>query len=366
MPSFVAFAVRSCSRALRTARRLRLHGPNGGRPRPHRGGRRGPRRLAQRFYFRQRALACTRSSPIISTRSTPAPSTRSRSARDRPACRPVRAYVERGDERASVPDDLAPDELTVEKAAGLLAAPSGDRSLGLHPSGSARSWSERALRPVRHRCCPRADGEARAASLFQAMSPETVTLSEALRLLSLPRVLEAPDGEEILVSNGRYGPFVKKGSETRSLESEEQLFDHRGGARGARQAEAAPRRGAPEAAAARARPRSDQRQAVVLKEAVSAHVTDGETNASRGAATIRSRSSAPPSCSPSGARRPARSGSGPAPAPREVAAQPCEGANLRPESSLSTRAHSDALAPLTRKPNAPRRNTRNSPAFRRL
>jgi DNA topoisomerase-1 len=56
------------------------------------------------------------------------------------------------------------------------------------------------------------------------MSPETVTIEDALRLLSLPRTLEAPDGEEILVTNGRYGPYVKKGSETRSLDSEERLF----------------------------------------------------------------------------------------------------------------------------------------------
>ena len=64
----------------------------------------------------------------------------------------------------------------------------------------------------------------RTASLFSSMSPETVTLEEAVELLSLPRVLVGADGQEILVSNGRYGPFVKRGSETRSLESEQQLL----------------------------------------------------------------------------------------------------------------------------------------------
>ncbi len=64
----------------------------------------------------------------------------------------------------------------------------------------------------------------RTASLFKSMSLDTVTLDDALKLLTLPRVLGVVDGEEVVASNGRYGPYVKKGSETRSIESEEQLL----------------------------------------------------------------------------------------------------------------------------------------------
>ena len=173
----------------------------------------------------------------------------------------------------------------VEKAAELLAAPSGDRSLGLHPE-----W-EREIVVKNGRYGPYVtevlpDGETgkpRAASLFQTMSPETVTLDEAVRLLSLPRVLEAPDGEEILVSNGRYGPFVKKGSETRSLESEEQLFTITTEQALALLAQPKQRRGrgAPKPPLRELGPDPTSGKPVVLKEGrFGPYVTDGETNAS--------------------------------------------------------------------------------------
>ena len=196
-------------------------------------------------------------------------------------------YVQRGEERASVPEDLAPDELTVEKAEELLAAPAGDRSLGLHPD-TGREVSVRNGRygPYVSEAVPEgSDEKPRSASLFGSMSPETLTLEDAVRLLTLPRTLGADpaDGVEVTAQNGRYGPFVKKGAESRSLESEEQLFtitledalallarpkERRG-------------RGAPKAPLKELGPDPATGKPIVLKEGrFGPYVTDGETNAS--------------------------------------------------------------------------------------
>ena len=134
-------------------------------------------------------------------------------------------YVERGDARVSVPADLAPDELTAEAAEELLSQPNG-RPLGVDPA-TGREIVVRSGRygPYVTEVLPdEADGKPRTASLLASMSPTSVTLDEALRLLTLPRTLGEADGEEVTAQNGRYGPYVKKGSESRSLESEEQLF----------------------------------------------------------------------------------------------------------------------------------------------
>ena len=137
-------------------------------------------------------------------------------------------YVERGEDRASVPEDMAPDELTVEKAEELLSAPSGDRSLGRHPEwGTEIAVKAGRYGPYVTETLPEgATEKPRTASLFQSMSPETVTLDDAVRLLSLPRALgvDPADGVEVTAQNGRYGPYVKKETESRSLETEEQLF----------------------------------------------------------------------------------------------------------------------------------------------
>ena len=136
-------------------------------------------------------------------------------------------YLERGETRASIPEDLPPDELTSARAEELLAQPAdADRSLGTHPE----TGLEVVVRVGRYgpyvtEVLPDGvDAKPRTASLFATMEPPGVSLDDAVRLLTLPRTLAGSDGEEIVVANGRYGPFVKKGSETRSLGSEEQLL----------------------------------------------------------------------------------------------------------------------------------------------
>jgi DNA topoisomerase-1 len=135
-------------------------------------------------------------------------------------------YLEREGERVNVPEDLAPDELTPEKAEDLFNQPNGDRLLGTDPS-SGRQIVAKAGRfgpYVTEVLDEDAKDKPRTGSLLSSMALDTVTLDDALKLLSLPRVIGELDGEQVTVQNGRYGPYVKKGTDSRSLESEDQLF----------------------------------------------------------------------------------------------------------------------------------------------
>ena len=153
------------------------------------------------------------------------------------------AYLQQGlgDDRkfANIPEQMAPDELTLPIAIELLAKPSGERKLGVDPqtgleviakSGRFGAYitevfpeeiiEEGAKKKRNKKDAPKP----KTASLLSTMSLDTVDLSDALRLLSLPRSLGSYQDEIITVQNGRYGPYMKHGTDSRTLISEDQLF----------------------------------------------------------------------------------------------------------------------------------------------
>jgi len=137
-------------------------------------------------------------------------------------------YLERDGQRVNIPEGTAPDELTAELAGELLARPSGDIVLGTDPA-TGRTIVAKAGRfgPYVTEVLGEdavASAKPRSSSLLKSMDLDTVTLDDALRLLTLPRTLGELDGEPVTVQNGRYGPYVKKGTDSRSLDSEEQMF----------------------------------------------------------------------------------------------------------------------------------------------
>jgi len=212
-------------------------------------------------------------------------------------------YLERDDERVNIPEGMAPDELTPERAEELFAQPSGERVLGSDPetgrtivakTGRYGPYVTEVLdsttqtakqQAAKQQAAKQPTAKPRAASLLKTMTLDTVTLQDALRLLTLPRVLGELDGEQVTVQNGRYGPYVKKGSDSRSLQSEEMLFTVT--LAEAKDLFTQPKtrgRGARAAAAPSLRELGDDPatgKAVVIKAGrYGPYVTDGETNAS--------------------------------------------------------------------------------------
>jgi DNA topoisomerase-1 len=153
------------------------------------------------------------------------------------------AYLQQGqgDDRkfANIPEEMAPDELTLPKAIELLAKPSGERKLGVDPetgleviakSGRFGAYitevfpkevvEEGGKKKRKKKDAPKP----KTASLLSTMSLDTIDLSDALRLLSLPRTLGTYQDDVITVQNGRYGPYMKHGTDSRTLANEDQLF----------------------------------------------------------------------------------------------------------------------------------------------
>ncbi len=138
-------------------------------------------------------------------------------------------YLQHGERRASIPPDLAPDELTLQRALDLLDAPSDDRSLGPDPGTGLEVFAKAGRYGPYVQLGerdPDSNAKPKTASLFKTMSLAEITLDDALRLLTLPRMLgEHPEnGAPIEALNGRYGPYIRWGKESRTLEDEEQLF----------------------------------------------------------------------------------------------------------------------------------------------
>jgi DNA topoisomerase I len=237
-------------------------------------------------------------------------------------------YLKRGEDSVSVPDSLAPDEMTLEKAAELLAAPKSDRVIGIDPEtgltifakagrfgpyvqlgdveslkelAAAVAAAEAAAEPVieydskgkpKKPKAPKKPKKVeapkpKAASLFKTMTLDTITLEESLQLLSLPRVVgvDPADNLPIEAANGKFGPYLRKGTDSRSLAGEEQLLTVTLEEALTLYAQPKERRGRGQGTAtpplAELGPDQVSGKAMVVKEGrFGAYVTDGETNAS--------------------------------------------------------------------------------------
>ncbi|ASN81240.1 type I DNA topoisomerase [Deinococcus ficus] len=132
-------------------------------------------------------------------------------------------YMQRGEDKANLPEDLVPDELTAEKAEELLSRPSGDRVIGTDEA-TGQPVVARAGRYGPYVTLGAENPPVRSASLFPGDDLNTLTVERALKLLSLPRLVGVSEGEEVWAHNGKYGPYLKRGNDSRSLTAHEDLF----------------------------------------------------------------------------------------------------------------------------------------------
>ncbi len=199
-------------------------------------------------------------------------------------------FLRRGKDTASLPEDLPLDELTIDRALEILSAPKGGEPLGEDPETGlpvfAKNGRYGPFVQLGDADTLPPDTKPKMSSLFATMSLSTITLGQALEVLALPRVVGAhpTDGGEIVAANGRYGPFVKWGEETRSVDTEEQLLTIT--VEGAVKVLAEPKKFG-RAKAAPAPPLKElgndpvSEKPVVVKDGrFGPYVTDGETNAS--------------------------------------------------------------------------------------
>jgi DNA topoisomerase-1 len=202
-------------------------------------------------------------------------------------------YLERGEgetlQRANIPQDLAPDEMTAEKAEELFNAPSGERELGVDPETERVIMAKTGrygpyFTEVLPEGSPKKE-KPRTASLFSTMDVEQVSLDDALRMFTLPREigLDPTEGEPITSQNGRYGPYLLKGKDSRTLPDEESIFSCTLEEALALFAQPKLRRGRGQAAGplkvVGVDP-STQKEVVVREGRFGIYITDGETNAS--------------------------------------------------------------------------------------
>jgi DNA topoisomerase-1 len=196
-------------------------------------------------------------------------------------------YVERLDERASIPDDLAPDELTVGRALELIETQNaGAKILGTDPDSGLTVYAMTGRFGPYVQRGEQVEGsneKPKRASLLRGTTLDELGLEDALRLLSLPRVVGVDgSGVEVVAFNGRYGPYIQRGEDRRSLESDDQLFTLTVEEASALLAEPPRRRGQGRSAnlAELGEDPVSKRKIIVRSGRYGPYVTDGEVNAS--------------------------------------------------------------------------------------